>query len=114
MSELPIETAIRLVGLQPLAKQLRVTYQAIRKWCRAGVPPERVIGVCVATHWQVTPHMLRPDIYPNPDDALPAGGIVRSTEAPAAPVECASGDPRRGIDRRRSDQRKADRRIEGC
>lgn len=110
MNELPIETAIRLVGLQPLAKQLRVTYQAIRKWCRTGVPPERVIAVCRAAGWIVTPHMVRPDIYPNPTDALPASGPVNAEADHLGPVECASGDPRRGLDRRKPDRREADRR----
>lgn len=34
-------------------------------------PPAQVIGVSRATGWQVTPHQLRPDIYPYPDDGLP-------------------------------------------
>ena len=31
----------------------------------------RVIDVCAATGWRVTPHELRPDLYPNADDGLP-------------------------------------------
>jgi len=36
-----------------------------------GVPPERVLPICAETGWRVTPHEVRPDIYPNPTDALP-------------------------------------------
>ncbi|MGL6245682.1 transcriptional regulator [Pseudomonas sp.] len=48
--------------------------QAVYKWLSAGVPAGRVLAVCEATGWQVTPHVLRPDIYPNPSDGLPASG----------------------------------------
>lgn len=48
-----------------------VTRQAIQKWMREGVPAERVLPFCEKTVWKVTPHMLRPDLYPNPSDAIP-------------------------------------------
>jgi DNA-binding transcriptional regulator YdaS (Cro superfamily) len=36
------------------------------------VPPaEAVIPIAEITTWQVTPHELRPDLYPNPTDAMP-------------------------------------------
>jgi DNA-binding transcriptional regulator YdaS (Cro superfamily) len=38
---------------------------------RAGVPAEYVIPISAATDYQVTPHELRPDLYPHPDDGLP-------------------------------------------
>lgn len=45
----------------------------IAKWISRGrVPAERVIDVCAAINYQVTPHEIRPDIYPHPYDALPA------------------------------------------
>jgi len=31
-----------------------------------------VIRYSCARDWEVTPHELRPDIYPNPTDGLPA------------------------------------------
>lgn len=39
-------------------------------------PAQHVIPIAEATTWQVTPHDLRPDIYPNPTDGMP------STEEP--------------------------------
>lgn len=63
--------AIELVGLQALAAAVGVTYQAIRKFERESLPGERVLAVACATGWRVTPHELRPDLYPNPTDGLP-------------------------------------------
>lgn len=39
MTTHPIEDAIGIVGLQPLAEALGVSYQALRKWQRAGRMP---------------------------------------------------------------------------
>ena len=46
-----------------------VTRQAVSQW--KVVPPEHVIALSSAGGYQVTPHRLRPDIYPNPTDGLP-------------------------------------------
>jgi DNA-binding transcriptional regulator YdaS (Cro superfamily) len=73
------------------ARALGVSGEAVRKWCKNGVPPERVIEICRSSSWRVTPHLLRPDIYPNPSDALPAN--VAAVSAPEAPV-CAEVAPR--------------------
>jgi DNA-binding transcriptional regulator YdaS (Cro superfamily) len=54
------------------AAALGLSREAVRKWLRDGIPAERVIFICEKTGWKVTPHMLRPDLYPNVDDALPA------------------------------------------
>lgn len=35
----PLESAIRLVGVTRLARELSITHQAIRKWQRAGRMP---------------------------------------------------------------------------
>lgn len=51
----------------PNGKQTTIAQWIARGW----VPPERVIDVCAAINYQVTPHEIRPDIYPHPDDALP-------------------------------------------
>jgi DNA-binding transcriptional regulator YdaS (Cro superfamily) len=53
------------------SRALGVSGEAVRKWVRDGVPAERVINVSRATGWKETPHSLRPDLYPSPDDAIP-------------------------------------------
>lgn len=57
------------ITMSALARRIGVEPQAISKWER--VPPARVIAVCEAVDWAVTPHQLRSDIYPNPTDGLP-------------------------------------------
>lgn len=43
----------------------RVSYQGVQKWLATNrVPGERCLGVAQATDWRVTPHDLRPDIFP--------------------------------------------------
>lgn len=45
---------------------------AIANWLQRGqVPADKVISVSRAVGFQVTPHELRPDLYPLPDDGLP-------------------------------------------
>lgn len=46
----------------------------VSKWLnstRLGIPAEYVISACKIVGWQVTPHQLRPDLYPHPSDGLP-------------------------------------------
>lgn len=43
-----------------------VTVQAVRKWLVSGIPAERVLPIYRATRGAVTPHQMRPDIYPDP------------------------------------------------
>lgn len=67
-----LQDAIRVVGGQAaLAAICGVTPQAITTWIRRGVPAERVIGVARACNFAITPHELRPDLYPHPSDGLP-------------------------------------------
>lgn len=56
-----------------LSRTLGLTRQAIQFWVDAEtvVPAEHVLPIAAATGWQVTPHELRPDLYPNPTDGLP-------------------------------------------
>ena len=55
---------LRQAGLRPIhvAAKLGVGRAAVSKWCRTGIPPERVIAVEKATG--IPRHELRPDIYP--------------------------------------------------
>ena len=56
-------------GVVALSKTLGLSRGAVSQWDT--VPADRVLAVCAATEWMVTPHDLRPDLYPNPTDALP-------------------------------------------
>lgn len=49
-----------------------ISPQAVSKWGEKGIPPERVIALSRATGFRVTPHRMRPDIYPAPSDGVPA------------------------------------------
>lgn len=70
----PLSKAVTIVGGKiALAKILGLDRTAIYSW--SDCPPERVIQVSEATDWEVTPHELRPDLYPNPSDALPVNEI---------------------------------------
>lgn len=60
----------------PIARAIGVSGEAVRKWfldLPESLPADRVLAVSRATDWKVTPHQLRPDIYPNPTDGLPTG-----------------------------------------
>jgi hypothetical protein len=46
-------------------------YQTAQQWDKNCIPAQYVLPLCEASGWEITPHMLRPDLYPNADDALP-------------------------------------------
>ncbi len=78
-----LEKAIDNAGsATELAKKLGVSSMAISHWkkrYKGVVPQSHVIAIYEATG--VTPHELRPDLYPNPEDALPrqeAGNVCTS------------------------------------
>ena len=69
--------AVEIAGGQlALANRLDAKVKQAHVWgwinkTRDGVPAEHVISVAEATGWAVTPHELRPDLYPHPHDGLP-------------------------------------------
>ncbi len=71
------EKAIQLAGSQSaMARAIGVKPAHVWNWLNINkgvVPPQHAIPIAKATDWQVTPHELRPDIYPNPTDGLPSG-----------------------------------------
>lgn len=68
----PLARAAKYVGSRAeLARLLGVTKGAVWQWERESLPAERVLSVASATDWRITPHELRPDLYPNPADGLP-------------------------------------------
>lgn len=64
-----ITQALEKVGGQcAMARAIGVTQGAVWQWVvRGSVPADRVLAIYRATSGQVTPHQLRPDIYPDPD-----------------------------------------------
>ena len=74
--------AIRAVGTaKHLAEKLGLSENAISQWknkYKGVIPPDRVLEVYAATG--VTPHELRPDIYPNSTDALASKDITPATQ----------------------------------
>lgn len=73
-----IQTYIQQVGIEKASSTLGVSVPAIKHY-RNGirkVSPSKVLAICKATGWTVTPHELRPDLYPNPTDGLPAGKVA--------------------------------------
>lgn len=71
----PIEKAIRVLGSPAaLALAVGVTKQAVWLWRKGQrVRHDRVLPICEASEWCVTPHELRPDLYPYTTDGLPKG-----------------------------------------
>ncbi len=65
----PITQAISYCdgSITELARRVGVTYQAIRKFENTRCPAERVFDICAAVDWHLTPYMVRPDLYPDPD-----------------------------------------------
>ncbi|MFU0930868.1 transcriptional regulator [Kluyvera cryocrescens] len=54
-----------------LARRLGKNSQTVSAWFRNGVASTEVINASRALNWAVTPHELRPDLYPNPTDGMP-------------------------------------------
>lgn len=83
MSKQSLSRAVELAGgqvqLATLIREImpdsRVMQGHVWKWLNSlkgeTPPPEYVIAIAAATRWRLTPHDLRPDIYPNPTDGLP-------------------------------------------
>lgn len=54
--------------------------QVVGYWLKNGVPGEHVIPILADIEFRVTPHDLRPDLYPHPEDGLPAELRARAAE----------------------------------
>ncbi len=71
----PLLEAIRICGSQSeLGTRIGKGQYIVTAWVRrygCKVSAEFVVAVSKAVDWQVTPHQLRPDIYPHPKDGLP-------------------------------------------
>ena len=62
----PVQKAAQLAGSQSaLARLIKVTPQAVQRWCETGlVPASRVLDIERSVGGDVSRHELRPDIYP--------------------------------------------------
>lgn len=71
----PLLKAISICGSQSaLGERIGKGQYIVTAWVRrygCKVSAEFVVSVSQATGWLVTPHELRPDIYPHPHDGLP-------------------------------------------
>lgn len=50
-----------------VAAKIGVKPMAVTQWRRRGVPAERVLDLVRIANGAVSPHELRPDIYPDPE-----------------------------------------------
>ncbi|MEQ4782930.1 transcriptional regulator [Enterobacter hormaechei] len=68
-----LDKAISFAGTaSKLAAMLGIKPMSVSRWknrYQGAVPAERVLPIYILTG--VTPHELRPDLYPNPTDGLP-------------------------------------------
>ncbi|EKL9633325.1 helix-turn-helix domain-containing protein [Salmonella enterica] len=69
-----LEKAIKKAGnASNLAALLGIKPMSVSRWktrYNGAVPPSRVLPIFKITG--ITPHELRPDLYPNPTDGLPS------------------------------------------
>lgn len=55
-----------------LGRRMKRRAQTVNGWFKDKIPGELVLKVSKAVEWRVTPHELRPDLYPNPTDGMPS------------------------------------------
>jgi DNA-binding transcriptional regulator YdaS (Cro superfamily) len=63
----PAEAARRLA----VERGVKIGAWAVSKWRTSMTPADWVLWLARLTSWVVTPHELRPDLYPHPDDGMP-------------------------------------------
>ncbi|MDY6798533.1 MAG: YdaS family helix-turn-helix protein [Pseudomonadota bacterium] len=95
------------VTQRQLADHLNVTQGLIYQWLSGHrkVSAEKALAVSEATDWQVTPHELRPDIYPNQSDGIPLERAADFLDRRSA--------ERRDLERREQERRDHERRGSG-
>ncbi|MFA6204414.1 MAG: YdaS family helix-turn-helix protein [Gallionella sp.] len=83
MSKESLQKVIGIIGgqvalanaIKARVKDCRVGQGHVWKWLNLSkeeVPPaEYVIAISSSVNWSITPHELRPDIYPHPTDGIP-------------------------------------------
>lgn len=60
-------------GQTSVARHFDIEPPSVQDWITLDkIPPMRILGVSALTGWRVTPHMINPTLYPNPQDGLPS------------------------------------------
>jgi DNA-binding transcriptional regulator YdaS (Cro superfamily) len=62
-------------GAGAVARELNISRISVYEWISKNRLPEkkqRALALAQLTGWAYTPHMLAPDLYPNPSDGLPS------------------------------------------
>lgn len=61
------------VSQRAIAKALGISPQAVNQWfSKSVIPPRYVLPICEMTGWKIVPHDVRPELYPSPEDGIPA------------------------------------------
>jgi DNA-binding transcriptional regulator YdaS (Cro superfamily) len=81
--EYPIKDLRRTIKLKggsgEVSRRMGVKQARLCNWlARGSIPAERIIPLCSALEWVITPHQLRPDLYPHWLDGM---GEVAGPEA---------------------------------
>lgn len=72
-----------LISQRAIARHLGISPQAVNQWFnKPSVPPRFVLPICDLVGWEVTPHEIRPDLYPSLLDGVPEG--VKKIDTPAS------------------------------
>lgn len=67
-----LQKIIELKGSQAaMAAVVGQRQQSVGYWLKNGLPAEHVLTISADVKFEVTPHQLRPDLYPHPEDGLP-------------------------------------------
>lgn len=68
-----IKDIVAEVGASKVAERMGERFpQTINNWLnRGGIPDGKVLLFCKSIDYKITPHQLRPDLYPHPSDGLP-------------------------------------------
>lgn len=62
---------LKVCSQAELGRRMDKRPQTVNGWFKNKIPGELVLKVARALEWRVTPHELRPDLYPNSADAMP-------------------------------------------
>lgn len=71
-------------GVAGLAARLETRPQNVNNWRRRGVPANQCARIAVAVDHAVTPHQLRPDVFPAPGPVDQDQGRLEEQRVPIA------------------------------